>query len=327
MKLATVEKIAEVKKHPDADRLDLVKILGYQCVAQRGLYTGGETIIFIQPDTVLPEEDWTEEYRKYSPKRIKAVKLRGEWSEGIIVPLDIVSHRINSNHIVSVGTDVGDQLGVTKYEAPLPSDGSAIGGLPFGIPKTDEERFENLVGKLPLGEKVDITLKIDGQSVTYFYNVNEDRFGVTGRNYEVPADSPNRYSIHVDKVRDKIVAFCKANNVSLAFRGESYGNGIQKSGKNPHSQLPSGFACFNIYKIEEREYAHKGDKFYYEDVCNEIGIETVPMVEKDVELTESLIKKYSVDLKKLNGQPFEGVVVKHSTDSFKIINKTYDSSK
>jgi len=136
---ATIEIVGTVEAHPDADRLDLVKIMGYQCVTQRGLYKGGEKIVYIKPDALLPVELWTEEYRKYSPKRIKAVRLRGMWSEGIIVPFEILPNGKDLENLEE-GTDVSELIGVTHYEMPTPNDIQAKGGLPFGIPKTDEDR-------------------------------------------------------------------------------------------------------------------------------------------------------------------------------------------
>lgn len=134
---ATIEIISEVKDHPNADRLDLVTILGFQCVSQKGLYKGGEKIVYIRPDSQLPELPWSEEYRKYSPKRVKAVRLRQEWSEGIIVPFELLPIDLSDKQ---VGDDVSELIGVTHYEPPAPQDLSAKGGLPYGIFKTDEER-------------------------------------------------------------------------------------------------------------------------------------------------------------------------------------------
>jgi hypothetical protein len=74
-------------------------------------------------------------------------------------------------------------------------------------------------------------------------------------------------------------------------------------------------------------YAGKGEKHYFVDVCKELGLPTVDILEENVELTYDLIKKYDEGLDKVNGQPFEGVVVKGADFSFKIINKHYDSKK
>jgi hypothetical protein len=81
----------------------------------------------------------------------------------------------------------------------------------------------------------------------------------------------------------------------------------------------------------------------------------VPILERDVVLTQELIDKYSVGLKKIDGKPFEGVVINHGdyvieresnimvcpdgverdvggaktyvAHSFKVISKHYDSQK
>jgi hypothetical protein len=81
-----------------------------------------------------------------------------------------------------------------------------------------------------------------------------------------------------------------------------------------------------IYKVFECESLEEID-LYFENVAAELQIPTVPIVERDVVLTQELIDKYAKELKKLNGKMFEGVVVKHSSGTFKIINKNYDSKK
>ena len=352
-KIASIEKIKKVIRHPAADRLDLVTVLGYQCVTQRGLYKDGDIVIYIQPDSILPEEPWAEDYRKYSPKRIKAVKLRGEWSEGILCNQEVLKGVVDESLFVEsrVGADVSELLGVVHYEPPMPQDLSAKGFLPFGIPKTDEERWENMVDRLPFGEKVDITLKVDGQSFSAYYKLDTDEFGVLGRTMEYKLDCQNNYTAQVQRydLENKLRTFCKKHGVSLCLRGESYGNGIQKGEHNPHSSKPAGLAIFSVYLIDERRYARKGDPFYFPNICKEMDLPTVKIIQSDVELTEDLIQYYSSTLVLINGDPFEGVVVNHGAytkkiqidnegfsgivdyngdaGSFKIINKNYDMRK
>lgn len=329
MKLATIEKIDKLYQHPNADRLEIVEVLGYQCVVPKGLHKEGDLVGYIQPDTVLPnDQEWAEEYIRYSPKRIKAVKLRGEWSEGVVAPLSKWGSAMDYITDNDIGLEISDIIGVTKYEPPLPKDLSAVGGLPYQMGKTDEDRFENLKNKIPFGVLCDITLKVDGQSATYGYKLDEDRFFVTGRRFEISAEEENRYSIHAPKVKDKIIEYCKKHNVSLAFRGESYGNGIQSNSNNPHSSKEHSLAIFSIWNIDERRYENKGSQHYFKNVCDELDIERVPILEEDVLLTQEHLDHYSKDIKKLpNGNSFEGVVVQHENGSFKIINKDYDSSK
>lgn len=326
MKDATIEIISEVRAHPNADRLDIVKILGFQCVAQKGLYKGGEKIVYIRPDSVLPFEKWTEEYRKYSPKRIKAVRLRQAWSEGIIVPFEILPTDLSGNE---VGTDVSDIIGVVHYEPPAPQDLQAKGFLPKNIGKTDEIRWENLIDELPFEETVDVTLKVDGSSCSFYYDNETDEFGVLSRSLELKPDVKNHYTDHVDRynIKNKLIDYCKKHNLSLCIRGESYGQGVQSSGNNPHSQQPKGWAMFSVYDIRDRKYYRKGEQHYFKNVAQELDIPHVEILEEDVLLTDGLITYYSIIIDKINGKPFEGVVINHPNGTFKIINKDYDSKK
>lgn len=334
MKLASVEQIKEIIPHPNADRLDLVKILGYQLVTEKGLHRAEDIVIYIQPDTILPKEEWAETYRKYSPKRVKAVKLRGEWSEGLCLSmekfLEVVNKKIYKAEDFNIGDDVSELLNVTKYEPPVPQELNAVGRLPLGIPKTDEERWENLKEEqLQFGKVADITLKVDGQSCSFYYDLEQDKFGVLGRTLEFDDEASNNYTAHIKRynIKDKLIEYCKEYGVSLCLRGESYGQGIQAFDANPHAKKEKGIAFFSVFNIKTREYERKGDRHYFRNVCVELDLPTVDIVEENVVLSQELIDKYSKELKKLNGSLFEGVVVNTDTGTYKIINKNYDSQK
>lgn len=332
MNLATIEKIENVREHPNADRLDLVNILGYQCVTQKGLYENGDVVVYVKTDTLLPHEHWAEAYRKHSPNRVKAVKLRKEWSEGIVIPLNEVRGKLVGLDLndIKIGYDVSEELKITKWEPPIPQDLKAKSSvLPYDIPKTDENRWENIKNHLPFGENVDITLKIDGSSVTYGYKLDEGDFFVTSRGQELHPYLMNNYTLPLGKynIEKLLKEYCNKHNVSLALRGEVYGEGIQSMGKNPHSKFPKDVAFFSVYLIDERRYARKGDKHYFINVCKDLNLPTVDILQENVELNEALIDYYSKVDKIIDVGSFEGVVIQHSEGSFKVINKLYDSKK
>ncbi len=325
MKLASIETIKTLEKHPNADALDIATVLGYRCIVARDAFSVGEKVVLIQPDTVLPDEPWAEMFRKRS-NRVKACRLRGEWSFGIVMPVSTWP-----DLSLEVGSEVSEIIGVSKYEPPAPQDLSAAGYLPRGLPKTDEERWQNIEA-LPYGEVCDITLKIDGSSLSVFARKLEDgtwETGITSRSLCLKADCDNKYTRGVAKydILNKLLAYCQKHDVSLSLRGELYGNGIQGFGKNPHGQLPLDFAAFSVYNMDELKYEGPNNTHYYEKVCTELNIPTVPMLEKAVILTPEHIDKYSMLIDKVDGKPFEGVVVKHKEGSFKIINLQYDERK
>lgn len=327
MKLATIERVKSVQKHPNADSLDIVQVLNYKCITKLGQYAEGDLVVFIQPDTVLPDAEWAQFYKAKS-NRVRAIKLRGEWSMGIVESGERLGCRMEN---LQLGEEVSHLIGVTKYDPPIPQDLSAKGLLPFGIPKTDEERWQN-IEQIPYGEIVDVTLKVDGQSMTVYAKKNDDgtfSTGVCGRTLEFKDDSENAYTrnARTHRLIEQVLAYAKKHDVSIALRGESYGKGIQSSGKNPHAQKPLGFALFSVYLIDSHEYARKGSVHYFDDVAKELGVPAVPFCERDVVLTPELVKHYDEGVSTINGNSFEGVVINGKGFTFKIINKHYDAAK
>jgi RNA ligase (TIGR02306 family) len=338
---ATVEVILRIRKHPNADALELAEILGFQCVVPIGVYHAGQKIIYIHPDSVLPETaDWAQPFLKYAKTRVKAIKIRNEWSEGIIMNLDILkkhpdfetSDHSNLNEL-PVGFDLSELLNITHYESPdMFGNSGFVVSLPHQIPKTDEERWETLKGKITnewLNRKVDVTLKVDGQSWSAYYHLPTQEFGICGRRVTFKENEKNDYTEHLDRynLKNSLIQYCHDMGVSLCIRGESYGKGIQKLSHNPHCKLDKGLALFSVYLIDEQRYAGREDRFYFSKVATDLGIPHVKILEQGVELTPELIKKYSSEYDKLDGQPFEGVVIKGDDFSFKVINKNYDSKK
>jgi RNA ligase (TIGR02306 family) len=282
--------------------------------------------VLIQPDTVLPDKPWAEMFKKRS-SRTKAIKLRNVWSFGIIMPLSTWF----TDNIPVVGDEVSDLIGVTKYEAPQPQQLDAKGLLPHGLSKTDEERYQNILD-LPFGETVDVTLKIDGQSATFYCYKNrqtgEWHTGICSRSLELKPECLNNYTrinLKYD-ILSKLLNYCSFRDVSLALRGEIYGNGIQAHANNPHAKLPLDFAAFNVYNFDAFSYERPQNDHYYQKVCRCISVPEVDLIERTT-LTKELIKEYSEEMTEINGKSFEGVVIKHSLGSFKVINMSYDDRK
>lgn len=326
MKLATLELVDSVERHTDADRLDVIKISGYQCIVTRDSYAVGDPVVLIHPDTVLPDDEWAKPYKR--GERVKAISLRGVWSFGIAVKPDVVLGEGWAD-LVEIGQDVSALIGVRKYESPVGNDLQAIGGLPFGMFKTDEERYQNL-DDLPWGEKVDVTLKVDGSSMTVYCKQVDGELvvGVCSRTQELRTTCDNKY-IRCFKeygIDERVPMLRDLLGFDFALRGELHGKGIQSSKYNPHSQVDHlEFSVYDVLNLETLEIQRKGSEFYFLKVIDEDS--TVEVIERDVELTPELIKKYEEMDKGPSGHHFEGVVIKHSKGSFKVINLKYDSLK
>ena len=122
-----IVQVLAVEDHPGADRLDLLTIKGWQCVARKGEYSVGDKVIYIPIDSVLPEELEAKIFGadakvKLSKSRVKTIKLRGAISQGMVIPMWYVEPDYK------VGRDVTKELGITKYEPPPPKFQSVGGG-------------------------------------------------------------------------------------------------------------------------------------------------------------------------------------------------------
>jgi RNA ligase (TIGR02306 family) len=243
---------------------------------------------------------------------------------GIVESLSMLPYNIYLE-----GTEVSDLLGITHYEPPTPQELNAKGILPFSMSKTDEERYQNIDLDQYIGEVVDVTLKVDGQSFTAYYDRETDAGGVCGRTMEYKLDAVNNYTANYRSLdlATKLKHFCIENECSIALRGEQYGKGIQNSGINPHCKLKLGVMFYNVLNLKTMKYEPPESPLYYAKVCEQLGLETVPTLEKNVILTRDTIKKYDEGITGINNNPFEGVVIKGNGFSFKVINKFYDSKK
>ena len=82
--------VLEVSKHPNADNLELVKVYDYDVITSKDKYKPGDYVIYIPVGSVLPA--WLEEITfppnskvKLNKSRIRAIKLRGLISQGLLV--------------------------------------------------------------------------------------------------------------------------------------------------------------------------------------------------------------------------------------------------
>ncbi len=112
--IVEVSEISKVENHPNADRLDIVTVKGWNCITGKGNHKVGELVIYCPPDSVIPEKIIDEHNLEYLKKngRVGTIKLRGYISQGLI--LGIPSHSK-----FKLGQDVGTKLGIKKYEQPL----------------------------------------------------------------------------------------------------------------------------------------------------------------------------------------------------------------
>lgn len=316
--LATIEKISRVYDHPNADSIEFVEVRNCQVIVPKGKYQKDDKIVFIWPDSILPDKPWAEFYKAKS-SRVRAIKLRGEFSFGIVETFDKVGYTGE----IEIGKEISEELEIRKFEPPPPKDLQAKGNLPFGIPKTDEENYYKF-DTLPYGELCTVTRKRDGSSGSYYYSIATDTFGAMSRSLELKTECSNMWTEHIPQynIEEKLKDYCIQNQVSLCIRGESFGNGRNGHKANVDAKEPTTWEMFSVWDIEKRRYIKIDEEHNFIDVANACGFKHVPILEKDVILTPELVDKYA------NGDiGFEGVVVHCKGETFKVINLQYDSKK
>ena len=155
-----------IEEHPNADRLELAAIGGYRCVVLKGEYKDGDLAAYIPDGAICP--DWLIaelglEGRLAGPKenRVKAVRLRGALSQGLVYP--VTGERLRRHHLLREGSDVTDTLELVKYEPPIPTHMEGEVESAFGKTlKYDIEDVKMYPDVLVPGEPVVMTEKLHG---------------------------------------------------------------------------------------------------------------------------------------------------------------------
>jgi len=278
-KLATIRTISELRPIPGADAIECAVVDGWTVVVKKGEYRAGAAAIYCEidswiPHTVAPFLSKGQEPREYEGvkgERLRTIKLRGQLSQGLLLPVDLTFWR-------DPGTDVTDSLGIKKWEAPIPAQlsGQVRGSFPSYIPKTDQERIQNLVTELgewrDKGHTWEVTEKLDGTSMTVFLD-HEGRFGVCGRNWELTETAEN--SLWRSARAVNLETNLRSNQRALAVQGELIGEGIQG---NPYKLKGQSFWVYEIYYINKGQYLSSEERRALVDSWGQDGLAHVPVI-------------------------------------------------
>src|SRR6185295_4871351 len=327
-KLASIQRVLDVQPIPNADAIEVLTILGWKVVSKKGEFKVGDLVVYFEVDSILKESPEVEFLRK-SNFRIKTIKLRGQVSQGLCLPLSILdqfAHPLPP----SEGDDVTEMLGVTKYEVYVPAQlaGERKGNFPDFLSKTDEMRIQAVPELLfkHQNKPFYVTEKVDGSSMTAY--IKDGEFGVCSRNFDMKETESNSFW----KVAREIDLENKMRSLkrNFAFQGELLGPGVQGN----KLKLPKlGFYIFNATDI------NTGLHFNYDELRKYtcfLSLTDVPLVDPSFILpgTVDELVEYSKSCSVLNpdvhreGVVFRPLVNKYSEElrgrlSFKCINPDF----
>lgn len=279
-KLATVRKIDDIRPIPDADAIEVAVVGGWNVVVKKGEYSVGDFAVYCEIDSWIPYElapflTKGQEPRVYNGvkgERLRTIKLRGVLSQGLLLPLEPFTKQIIAED-EKAGIDVTELLGIQKWEAPIPAQlaGEVRGEFPSFIPKTDQERVQNLADTLDNwnaeGLTFEVTEKLDGSSMTV-YVFNEDE-GVCSRNWNLRETQSN--SLWKVCRQQQLIERLRQSDRNLALQGELVGEGIQG---NPYKLKGQQFFLYDIYDIDFGTYFTPLDR---QTFCFEFDINHVPV--------------------------------------------------
>jgi RNA ligase (TIGR02306 family) len=238
----TVETIAEVGRHPNADRLDLASLRRFpdwRFVVARGQFTVGDRVIYFPIDSLLPSAvvgalGLMGKLSGAAKNRVKTVTLRGAISQGLCARPETVlpPGRVGT---IAEGDDLTAELGVIKYEPPVvPCQNGRLVPLPDGVRHYDiegSERFQHVVDLL-LDAPVVITEKVEGSHAA-FQRRADGSLVVCQRNHRiVPDEAGGEHdwfrAMRLAKVDQTLAALAsRFPGADLLLRGEVLGPGVQ----------------------------------------------------------------------------------------------------
>jgi RNA ligase (TIGR02306 family) len=285
-KLATIRQVAAITAIPNADAIECVTVDGWRVVSKRGEFALGDLCVYFEIDSVLPERQEFEFLRKssyvknekFQGFRLKTIRLRGQISQGLVLPM------LPELTTSQLGDDVTELLGVIKWEPSIPAQlsGVAVGRFPSFIPHTDQERIQNLTAELAAWGQTqsqwEITEKLDGTSMTVFYN--QDHVGVCGRNWELSGEGGNSLWAMARKL--DLPAKLTALGRNIALQGELIGQGIQG---NHYQLVQPEFRLFDVWDIDAQQYLNSYDR---ELLCRDLGVLHCPILSQGVSLDSSI---------------------------------------
>lgn len=293
-KLASVRTVNKVTHIENSDNLDLCFIDGWQCISKRNEFSVGDKGVYFEVDSFLPVQVRFEFLRKNCLRvmqgaegfRLKTMKLRGQLSQGLLMPLSVLTEDERSKLSGADNEDITELLGVKLYEVinPMTTMAKHAGSFPYFIVKTDQERIQNLQLSEVLAKDYfyEITEKLDGTSCTMFYQAQhpeDNSFGVCSRNLEVQNDGDNLYSkiAALYRVEEALHRIYMQTNMELALQGEIIGPGIQG---NKYKLRNPEFRLFDIYNITERRYLSPNERNeLLHKSLNSYGIRSVPILD------------------------------------------------
>lgn len=292
-KMASIQTISCIEPIQDADRIVKAKVNGWWVVtAKDNGFSVGDKIIYVEidafvPDSIAPflssEKDPPVEYNGIIGKKLSTRKMRGQVSQGLIMPVSILGDRAGD---FNIGDDVSESLGIVKYvnDRYDHSMGEIIGKFPFFIPSTELVRIQNCFDEMK--EKYshftfEVTTKMNGSSLTCYFN--NGTVGVCSKDIEYKyhrKNFDNPYVLFGKRILDLLFR----NGENMAIQGELCGP-MRYLQNNERLDGPKIFV-FNVFDIDNQKSFLPYDRREFIEDNFDFIVENVPLIHKSLKLDD-----------------------------------------
>ncbi|NDL58438.1 RNA ligase (ATP) [Phytoactinopolyspora mesophila] len=247
-----------ISPHPDADSLEIAQIGRFSAVVPKGEFATGEWAVYIPEGSILPDDliaeiGLTGQLAGVGRNRVKAIRLRGQLSQGLVCrPAALSGVDLAKAH--AGGHNFADALRITKWTPPTPIHlAGPVGPAPGLLPWIEIEDIKRYPNMFKVGEPVVATEKIHGTACLYT-RVNNSDFvsskGYAKKRRALVYSQSNLYwrtilAYNIPWVANNIANMMNAHSVGIF--GEIYGKGVQDLtyGADAYSPRP-GYAVFDV---------------------------------------------------------------------------------
>ena len=270
--MCTVRRIDRIDPIDGADRIELAHVGGWGVVVGKSEFAPGEYALYFEIDTFMPVSDerfaflaprgtrkmvWNG--KEYEGHVLRTAKLRGVYSQGLLMKPDLwginpdVLQKLCDEHI-----DMSKQVGVWEWYKPVPS-ADFIGKYdPYVAPRTNAERIQNIDQEtfdLIKRTYYEVSVKVDGTSVTMLYDDRKDTLRIFSHNNEFDLTTGMGKLVYDTAKAQGLVDFCEVNHM-ITLQAEMCGPKIQgdRLGLGKHRLF-----VFSIWDVEERRYVPCGE--------------------------------------------------------------------
>jgi RNA ligase (TIGR02306 family) len=344
----TVTRISAIEPIPDADAIELAVIGDYRSVIRKVTFSAGSLAVYIPegaivPDLLLQALGLEGKLAGSKKNRVKAMKLRGCLSQGLVYPVDSgedvsgpfmtlpTEDGIGTFLPVREGQNVADDLGIIKWEPPVPTN---MGGEVYAAGQMltvafDVENFKKYPSILQDGEEVVFTEKLHGtfcglgivpqsharpehimnRMVVFSKGLGAD--GLCFKDNEANVNNLYVRTLRTTGVFDRLLAQFGDTDVPVFVLGEVFGKGVQ----DLEYGIPASFRVFACVR------GYRGHQQYFnwsdvEGMAGLLGVTTVPVLYKGP-FSREVMNQHTIGLETASGLGAhirEGIVMVPTTE-------------